>query len=130
MKEQTAKTDFYEVAVDKAKNRFYLMIKGRWERTAQVPKYLADVDKGIRQMSRGFTTLAELTQMEPPSPEVASLHEGVQKRVLALGGSKTAEVVPPEALTRAVLDKMRSESKLSTRQFGSTAEAEAWLDEP
>lgn len=129
MIEQIAKTDFYEISVDKAKNRWYFKIKGTWERTAQVSNYLADANKGLSQLARGFTVLADLTQMGPPSAEVASLHEGVQKRIVALGGTKTAEVVAPEALVKAALDKIAQQSQMGRRQFGSRAEAEAWLDE-
>ena len=129
MIEQIAKTDFYEVSVDKAKNRWYVVIKGTWERTTQVANYLADCSKGLSQMTRGFTAMGDLSQAGPPSPEVASLHEGLQKRIVALGASKVAEVVPPAALATASFDKVAAQSQMARKQFTSRADAEAWLDQ-
>jgi len=57
---QIAKNQFYEMAVDPAKNRAYLTIVGAWEKASDVSSYLSDWDSAIGEVTRGFTVLSDL----------------------------------------------------------------------
>jgi hypothetical protein len=130
MRKPVADTDYYVIAVDPAKNRIYLTLTGFWKNLTVVPHFLDDLQKALKDVSRGFTVLTDATKMKTPPPEVGALHEKGQKLLLEHGLKKTAEIVPPEkALEKMSLEKWSKKSGMLKAIFHEAIMAEAWLDE-
>jgi hypothetical protein len=125
---QIAKNQFYEMAVDPAKNRAYVTIVGDWERASDVSSYLPDWDSAIGEVTRGFTLLSDLTQAKPASPEIKALHEAAQKKLAQAGLGKMADVLPRDAVLKMQVDQVAHKTDMLKMVFASKAEAEAWLD--
>jgi len=127
---QIAKNQFYEMAVDPAKNRLYFTMMGAWEgASSDVPAYLVDWDRTIGELTRGFTALGDFTQAKPAPPEVGALHVAAQEKMVKAGLSKAAEVMPRDAVLKMQIDQLAQKSEMLKMAFASKAEAEAWLDE-
>ena len=125
-----AKTAYYSIEVDKTKNRIYLTVLGFWKNAAAVPSFVEDVTTACKEVSPGFTVLADVSRMITPPPEVAAVHEKAQQATVAAGLRKTAEILPKEkALEKMALAKWSTASGMLKGMFHAIADAEAWLDE-
>ena len=129
-REVIAKTDYYMYEVDPAINRLYTTIWRLWENAGVAPNLHRDIDRALERVQPGFTNLVDSTQFKTPSKDVMELFGQVQKKIMARGISKNAEVVS-SAFVEFNLDKVLEKSELSevSRQFKSMAEALAWLKE-
>jgi hypothetical protein len=127
MKEEIAKNDYYDIYIDKSKNRLYYTVKGYWEDVSLVPENRNDLAKASAKLTEGFDILSDLTDMKPPPTEVAELHMKMQKMLIEKGLSKTAEVMD-HAVLKIALQRYARESKMDVQAFGSVGEAEVWLD--
>jgi len=125
---QIAKNQFYEFAVDPAKNRAYLTTVGAFEKASEVPTYFMDADRAIGELTRGFTVLLDLTQSKPASPEARDLREALAKKLAQAGMSKTAQVLPRDAVLKMQIDQAMQKADALKMVFASKDEAEAWLD--
>lgn len=125
---EIAKTDFYELHFDEAKNRMYLKIIGFWKSDEQVPNYISDVDKVISMTKPGFTRLSDAIEMKAPATSVLALHEKAEKHLLAAGLDRTAVVMPEVVLLDLQLKKFADKTDMKKKEFATLEEAEAWLD--
>jgi len=130
MREVVAKNEYYEMEVDKEKNRSYSKYIGYWESVNAVPNYLEDIRAVIRRLKPGFTTVIDLREMKIPHPEVINLMIQAQGIGEDGGFSKSARIVlaPLEKLaTKRIVNEANVKEK--SREFNSVEEAEAWLDQ-
>lgn len=119
---------YYSIYVDQDKNRIYLTILGFWRALDLVPNYISDIAKATQSVSKGFTILTDLTQMKPPPQEVGGIHMKAQKALVDAGLSKTAELLPADAIAQMAVDRYSRESGMEKGSFSSREEAEKWLD--
>ena len=87
--ELIASTPFYSYHIDKAKNRMYVAYKGAWLKPSQVPDFVKHHVEAISQLTRGFTVLADVRQME--SVFITDVIEECQKQAIAAGVSKARQ---------------------------------------
>ena len=123
-----AQNDCYVIAVDPSKNRLYLTLIGYWKSRADVPKYIEDLKKATRELSKGYTILTDVTKMKAPPQDVVTLHTEAQKVVLAAGLSKTSELVGSDVFAKMAVDRFSRESGMYKGTFDNWREAEDWLD--
>jgi hypothetical protein len=123
-----AQNDYYVIGVDPAKNRAYLTLIGYWKSRADVPKYIDDWKKAIRELSKGFTVLTDVTRFKAPSPDVVELHTEAQKVLISGGLSKVAELVGSDAITKIAVDRFSRKSGMYKGTFDNWREADEWLD--
>ena len=123
-----AQNDYYVIAVDPMKNRAYLTLIGYWKSRAEVPKYLEDWKKAIRELSRGFTVLTDVTRMKAPPPDVVQLHTEAQKVLISGGLNKVAEIVGSDIIAKMAVDRFSKDSGMHKGTFDNWREAEDWLD--
>ena len=123
-----AETGKYTIEVDKPKNRVYFKIRGFWNSPADVPNYLSDWQRAIREVTSGFTILSDVREMKTPQPEVGELHHRSQAMLVTAGLRKTAELVPAGSIEKSVLQRYAKESGMTKGSFENQTEAEAWLD--
>ena len=133
MREVIAHNKYYEIEVDREKNRSYSTYKGFWESVDAVSEYLNDIEKLTKSLKPGFTTLLDIrdeTGFKVPPQDVIKLLIEAQKKFESAGFSKSARVVtrPLEKLTSKRVGT-EADVKEKVREFNSMAEAEAWLDE-
>jgi hypothetical protein len=127
MFDRIASNSYYDIAVDTARNRIYLVIKGFWQTKDLVPHYIDDVGEAISLLRPGFTVLANLTRMVTPTAEVGAVHRQAQKLLVNSGLARSAEIVNDLLLTN-VIDEYAGESKMIRRVFYDSGFAEVWLD--
>ena len=129
MREAIAKNEYYEMEVDKKKNRSYSKYMGYWQSVDAVPNYLEDIKATIQWLNPGFTTLIDMREFKIPHPEVMNLMLEAQALGDNAGFSKSAIVVlaPLEKLATKRIVK-EGNVKEKSREFNSVEEAEAWLD--
>lgn len=130
MKEEIAKTKFYEFGVDQAKNRVYFTLIGFWASPNDVPNVYDDAMKAVDKVKPGYTILADLRDFKTPPNDVLKLTAKVQESLVKRGASKNAEVMDAK-LVKFSMEKSADSSGLKTipfRQFDNMAEAIAWLD--
>ena len=128
MMKTIAQNDNYVIAVDPSKNRAYLTLIGYWKSRAEVPKYIDDWKKAIKELSRGFTVLSDVTRMKAPPQDVVQLHTEAQKVLMAGGLSKVAELVGSDVIAKMAIDRFSRESGMYKGTFDNWREADDWLD--
>lgn len=130
MREVIANTEYYEMEVDREKNRSYSIYRGYWESVDAVPDYLDDVSRVCKRLKPGFTTIIDLREMKIPHPEVMKLLIKAQEIGEKSGFSRCARIVltPLEKLATKRIVSEASEKEKS-REFNTVEEAEKWLDE-
>jgi len=82
MREVIAKNEYYEIEVDREKNRSYSKYKGYWKSVDAVSEYLNDIQRMIGKLKPNFTTLLDIrdeTGFKVPPPEVINLMVEAQK---------------------------------------------------
>jgi hypothetical protein len=129
MMAQIASTPFYSINADTGKNRIYYTITGTWKSPSDVPNYLEDIKKAVRQVKSGFTILTDLTHAKTAMPEIKKLHEQAQSILISAGLSKVAEVFPEkDYILKMQVDKIAQATKMVKKEFINKKEAEEWLD--
>lgn len=123
--------DMYEIKVDKAKNRIYLIF---WENTREakdVPRYVEHVRKAAEEVKEGFTLLADISpHRHIPKFSLTKVMKESQAIFLKKGVSKTAVVRGKElALQKMFLNVTAKLSGMQLKSFVEPSEAEKWLDE-
>ena len=129
MKIEIAKTEKYSLLVDTVKNRIYVNMTGFWKSPAEVPNFVKDWETALSKVKKGFTVLTDHAQRTPPSPEVKQLFIEMQKRIMAAGLRKTAELLNKNAIVSLSTDAVAKKSGMLKADFFDHTEAEAWLDE-
>lgn len=125
---EIAATPFYSITADTDKNRIYFSIVGSWKSPSDVPNYMDDWKKAVKQVRRGFTVLTDMTQAKVALPEIRKLHEDAQKMVMSAGLSKVAEVYPDDAVLKMQIDRISQASSMTKQAFSDRKAAELWLD--
>ncbi len=122
-------TRFYRMKVDAEKNRVYFKILGFWGSRQNVPNYLDDWRKTLKELRPGFTILTDLTESKMPSEDAVELHEQAQKLVMEAGLSKVAELRPEaDPLVQRQYDELSRTTSMQKRVFTDFDKAEAWLN--
>lgn len=110
--------DHYEIAVDGARNRMYLTIKGYWASASAVPNYLRDIRKAIGLSTLGLAILADPTSMTMTAGDVGIPHQKAQKLCAARGLGAGAEVCA-SATAKMSADRFNRNSGIRKRVFSS-----------
>lgn len=118
----------YELSVDKRKNRAYLKINGFWRNPEQVPDYINDWNKAVKELTNGFTLLTDATNMKIHPSTVRELHGKAQALIIKNGVKKVAEL-QADKIAEFQLDGVSKNTGMPKKNFNSRDEAEKWLDE-
>ena len=126
-KEIIASNNYYEIAIDRTKNRFYVTIKGFWRSSQDVVHYLKDLKTGLARLQRKFTLLTDLREMKIHPQEIQNIHLQAQQLLLNNGLMQTAEVYA-SSFVQFQTTNLSKQSKMPLKQFTSIGEAENYLD--
>lgn len=121
--------EHYTIFIDTRKNRLYLTLFGFWKSRSVVPTFKMDMRKAVRQLTRNYTILTDVTQMKTPPPDVAALHTEVQKMLMTEGLKKTAEVLGKDVIAKMAVERFSRKSGMNKEMFDDKRKAEKWLDE-
>ena len=133
MREVIARNEYYEIEVDREKNRSYSKYKGYWPSVEAVSDYPKDIERLLASLKPGFTTLLDMrdeTGVKIPPPEVMDLLIEATKKYEAAGLSRSARVVT-KPLEKMAAQRVGTEANIKekVRAFNTMQDAEAWLDE-
>ncbi len=124
---QIAKNNFYEIGVNKPKNRIYIKVKGFWNKRSEVSNYPTDIRRASKEVSDGFAVVADLREMKTPSREIDSIHQKAQAILVQAGLERTAEILN-SAITKLATKRYAKKSQMKKKEFNSVEDAEKWLD--
>jgi hypothetical protein len=129
MQEEIAKNKYYEMYIDRSKNRLYYTLKGFWESQSAVPNYYDDHREAIGRTTPGFSAVVDLRDLKTPPADVIELHMKTQKYSIQNGMKRSARIIDA-ALVKLASDRLvkGTYEEEAVRNFGSLADAEAWLD--
>lgn len=124
--------EFYALSFDPKNRQINWTIKGPWLSSKAVPDVLNQWDAILSQvMTPGFKVLANMTNLRAEPHDVEMLHMQIQQKIMAAGVRKVATVISKSAVAGLAGKRVGRETGVAevARNFGSTAEAQAWLDE-
>ena len=130
MKEPVVVNEFYEIHIDREKNRGYFVFKGYWKSIDEVPDLKKDLTMFPKMLKPNFTTLTDIRDFKTPAPEVMEAFIEAQKENTQYKYRKAARVVI-QPLEKMAADRIHKDGgmKAESALFNSVEEAEAWLDE-
>ena len=126
---QIAKTPRYTLAVDPIKNRLYSAKIGFWQDIFDNPDFIEHIHQAIQHLSKGFTILSDLTQLQVLSHEWVEVMIEVHKIFVKADCAGKAEIAPETAVARLQFKRIAESSGIQKQEFASKVEAEAWLDQ-
>ncbi|WP_139252119.1 hypothetical protein [Hymenobacter psychrotolerans] len=94
-----------------------------------LPFYLADIERALRQMQPGFTLLCDLRRTLGPNLKVLPLFQASREMLLHAGVGMVVEVHSPQPSMRRLTQMLRRKTALPTSQFTTLEEAEAFLQD-
>lgn len=107
----------------------YTIFYGFWQDVSEVPNFIEDQKKAIRALSPGFTVVADVRNMKPPTKEVDDFQVDVLKVIGESGLYKIALVLKREIFKMSGKRIMREGGILEKMKFFEDIdEAEEWLD--
>ncbi len=119
-------TDFYDIRVDRDKNRVHVTIKGNWHKYEDVKDFVNACEDSCTETTPGFTILFDLTKARDTAfPEL--LRQSMEAYVRA-GFAKSAELYDEQMLLHLPADTSNAAATPLIKQFSSRESAEAWLD--
>jgi len=131
MKEQHVKNEYYEIHVDRHKNRSYITLRGYWPNLGVVPDIEKDFMSVPKKLQQEYTSLIDLREFKTPGPDVMNKFIAIENENAKVNTRKKAARVVTQPLERIAADRIGKDSgvKAQTGFFNSLEEAEAWLDE-
>ena len=130
MKETIAVNEYYEISIDRDKNRAYMVFRGFWKNLDMVPDIEKDLTAYPKILKPQFTTLLDLREFKTPGPDVMEKFIKIQQENAKHEYYKAARIVT-QPLEKLAADRVGKEANIQekTAFFNSMEEAEAWLDE-
>lgn len=123
-----ANVPFYELRVNKQKNRIYFCAQTTLSAPSQVPDFFQDWQRALQEVDRGFTFLADLSKVEAFPHNLEAMTVQAQKAMVAAGIYQAAEVFTKEEVELR-LTQISKLSDYPLNIFDNTQDAERWLDE-
>ncbi|MBN1880661.1 MAG: hypothetical protein JW885_00695, partial [Deltaproteobacteria bacterium] len=122
--------EFYEIHIDRAKNRCYITFKGYWKSIDEVPDIVKDLTTFPKLLMPNFTTLTDIREFKTPAPTVMEAFIEAQKENSKHAYRKAARVVT-QPLEKMAVERVWKGGGFEGQSalFNTIEEAEAWLDE-
>jgi len=130
MNETITENEYYDIHIDRNKNRCYMTFRGFWKDLSLVPNIKKDLTSYPKILDPSFTTLLDLRDFKTPGPEVMDMFVEVQKENAQYEYKKAARVVT-QPLEKLAADRVGKAAEIQdkTAFFNTLEEAEKWLDE-
>ncbi|WP_020532059.1 hypothetical protein [Flexithrix dorotheae] len=132
MKILIAKTEFFEINVDKELNRLYLLNEGMWKSADALRIYVIEIKDSLSYMGANFSVLLDNSKLLPMSQEVQrKIIFPVTAMIQQAGVGKTAVILPEEDVAEIMVELNVSRLKKNDKEinsFSTIDEAEFWLD--
>jgi hypothetical protein len=124
------KEGFYSLRVDKKVNRMYIEFLGVWQSPEEVPDYLSDLDKILKEVKEGYTLLTLIHDKKPPKLSITKLHKAAMRACMDAKYSKCAIAFPKgtilQKMSTNVIGKLAG---FDWKTFDGEEAALKWLDE-
>ena len=131
MKEQHVKNEYYEINIDRVKNRSYITLRGYWKNLDVVPNIENDLMSVPKKLQKEYTSLIDLREFKTPGPDVMNKFIMIENENAKINVRRKAARVVTQPLEKMAADRVGKDSgvKESAAFFNSLVEAEAWLDQ-
>ena len=120
----------YSLDVNVDKNRVYFKLIGNIPSVDSIPKFEADWNIVLDEMglTKGFTILGDLREVEPLPQDVQDLQTKVQTTIMQKGCKKVAQVAAMATVVEVNKFSEGSGLKEILRGFSLVNSAERWLE--
>ena len=131
MKEQYVKNEYYDIYIDRQKNRSYITLRGYWKNIDLVPDLEKDFLSVPGKLQPGYTSLIDLREFKTPGPDVMSTFIAIENENAKVNERSKAARIVTQPLEKLAADRIGKDSgiKDKTAFFNSLEAAEVWLDE-
>lgn len=131
MKEQHVKNEYYEIYIDKGKNRSYVTLRGYWKNLYNVPNLYRDFLAVPKKLRPEYTSLLDMREFKTPGQDVINMFIKIENDNARINERRKAARVVSQPLEKLAADRIGRDSgvKESTAFFNTLEEAEAWLDQ-
>jgi hypothetical protein len=131
VKEQHIINEYYEIHIDRSKNRSYITLRGYWPNLDVVPDIERDFMTVPGKLRSEYTSLIDLREFRTPGPDVMNKFIAIENENAKINVRKKAARVVTQPLEKLAADRIGKDSgvKEKTALFNNLEEAEAWLDE-
>jgi len=131
VKEQHVKNEYYEIYVDRRKNRSYITLRGYWPNLDIVPNLRDDFMAVPGKLRPDYTSLIDLREFKTPGPDVMNKFIEIENDNAKINVRKKAARIVIQPLEKLAADRIGKDSgvKEATAFFNSLEAAETWLDE-
>ncbi|MDX5346627.1 MAG: hypothetical protein LPK19_05220 [Hymenobacteraceae bacterium] len=123
-----AQNPHYSLLYDFSKNRLYFKMSGYWRRPEEVPNYLQDWRKALKETKPNFTLLADVSDMVTHPAALRKLHEEAIALCQLAQVKQIAEVTPRDRIAVLQITAMAQEMKAKFNSFEDRRDAERWLN--
>ena len=129
MKEPIAVNEYYELYIDRDKNRAYMAFKGYWANLDVVPNIEKDLLLVPKKLQQEYTSLLDIREFKTPGPDVMGKFLEIQKENAKYGIKKAARIVT-QPLEKLAADRVGKAADIKEKLafFNSPEKAEVWLD--
>jgi hypothetical protein len=130
VKEQHVKNEYYEIHIDREKNRSYITLRGYWANRDTVPNLEEDFMSVPGQLQPEYTSLIDLCEFKTPGPDIMNLFIHIENENAKEHVRKKAARVVTQPLEKLAADRIGKNAgvKENSAFFNSIEDAEAWLD--
>lgn len=124
---KTAKTNYYEISVNKSMNHANLILKGYWNESDEMQYYVEDIKAAVNMLKPDFTFTVDMTGFSGCISKYLTLTIEAQKYLVSIGLKVTAEILPPNQMLRQICEMLSKASGMETVYFNDRVDAEKWL---
>jgi hypothetical protein len=127
---QTITTNaFYEVKVDKQKNRFYVKVIGFWETPGIIPEYIEHIRMAVNELKNKFTAVLDLSAMKNQSQIMEEqAHQAASLIAIKRGLLLSVQILPQDPEARILIERIAKAVGKKIISFETSEKAENFLD--
>lgn len=123
------KNSFYEISVNKNKNRFYVKIIGFWDTPGIIPKYIEHIRVAVGELANHFTAILDLSDMKShPQYVEEQAHQAASLIAIKKGLSTSVQILPKDQGAKLQIERIAHNLERKILSFENLKAAEKFLD--
>jgi hypothetical protein len=121
---------FYEVKVNKTKNRFYVKVIGFWDSPGIIPGYIEHVREAVSELKVKFTAILDLSDMvSHPQYVEEQAHQAASLIAIKKGLYASVQILPKDPQARVQIERIATKLHKKLVSFEDFKSADTFLDD-
>lgn len=123
------KNSFYQISVNKNKNRFYVKIIGLWDTPGIIPQYIEHIRIAVGELASHFTAVLDLSDMKShPKYVEEQAHQAASLIAIKKGLSLSVQILPQDPEAKLQIERIAQNLGKQILSFEDIETAERFLD--